>query len=151
MDVPVGEEPPRNPLTSPAQAAAMVAAARSTRLTGRAALLAVVICAIALSLAYPVREYIAQRQQIDQLLAQQQTLSEQVKALQQQDRELSQTWYIEQQARDELHMCFPDEQCYEVVSGQPGQAAAKPQQAPADPWYAKLWDSVQTADAQSGR
>jgi len=47
----------------------MAAAARPTRLTGRAALLAVVICAIALSLAYPVREYIAQRQQIDQLLA----------------------------------------------------------------------------------
>ena len=46
----------------------MAAAARPTRLTGRAALLAVVICAIALSLAYPVREYIAQRQQIDQLL-----------------------------------------------------------------------------------
>ena len=46
--------------TSPAQAAALVAAARSTRLTGRAAVLAVVICAIALSLAYPVREYIAQ-------------------------------------------------------------------------------------------
>ena len=44
------------------------------RLTGRAALLAVVICAIALSLAYPVREYIAQRQQIDQLLAAQQTM-----------------------------------------------------------------------------
>jgi len=136
---------------SAAQAAAAAAAARSTRLTGRAALLAVVICAIALSLAYPVREYIAQRQQIDQLLAQQQTLTEQVKALQQQDVELSQTWYIEQQARDELHMCFPDEQCYEVVSGQPAKAPAKPQQAPADPWYAKLWQSVQKADAQPGR
>ena len=82
-------------------------------------MLAVVICAIALSLAYPVREYIAQRQQIDQLLAQQQTLSAQVQALQQQDTKLTQTWYIEQQARAQLHMCFPDEQCYEVISGQP--------------------------------
>ena len=34
---------------------------RTTRLTSRAAVLAVVVCAIALSLAYPVREYIAQR------------------------------------------------------------------------------------------
>ena len=67
---------------SPAQAAALAAVARSTKLTGRAALLAVVICAIALSLAYPVREYIAQRQQIDQLLAQQQTMSAEVQALQ---------------------------------------------------------------------
>ena len=72
---------------------------RATRLTSRAAVLAVVICAIALSLAYPVREYIAQRQQVDQLLAQQQTLSAQVQALQQQDTKLTQTWYIEQQAR----------------------------------------------------
>ena len=45
------------------------AAPRATRLTGRAAVLAVVICAIALSLAYPVREYVNQRRQIDALVA----------------------------------------------------------------------------------
>ena len=92
-----GQPSPAQP--SPAQAAAMAAVARSTKLTGRAALLAVVICAIALSLAYPVREYIAQRQQIDQLLAQQQTMAAQVKALQAEATKLSQTWYIEQEAR----------------------------------------------------
>jgi len=140
-----------SPQVSAAQAAAEVAAARPTRLTGRAALLAVVICAIALSLAYPVREYIAQRQQIDQLLAQQQMLSDQVQALEQQNVKLSQTWYIEQQAEDQLHMCFPNENCYEVVSGQTAQAAATPKQAPADPWYAKLWHSVQQADAQPAK
>ncbi len=134
---------------SAAQAAAMAAVARSTKLTGRAALLAVVICAIALSLAYPVREYIAQRQQIDQLLAQQQSMAAQVKALQEQDIKLSQTWYIEQEARDQLHMCFPKEQCYEVVSGQPAKASVARPQAAADPWYAKLWQSVQKADAGS--
>ena len=135
--------------TSPAQAAALVAAARSTRLTGRAAVLAVVICAIALSLAYPVREYIAQRQQIDQLLAQQQSMVASVKALQAQDIQLSQTWYIEQEARDELHMCFPQEQCYEVITGQQAKASVAKPQAAADPWYAKLWDSVQKADASN--
>ena len=144
MSEPTGE-------VSRAQAAAAAAAARSTRLTGRAAVLAVVICAIALSLAYPVREYIAQRQQIDQLLAQQQTLSAQVQALQQQDTKLSQTWYIEQQARAQLHMCFPDEQCYEVISGQPPPSATARSAAPGDPWYAKLWGSVQRADAEPSR
>jgi cell division protein FtsB len=139
--------PPSGEPTSPAQAAALVAAARSTRLTGRAAVLAVVICAIALSLAYPVREYIAQRQQIDQLLAQQQTLSAQVQALQQQDAKLTQTWYIEQQARTQLHMCFPDEQCYEVISGQPPQQPSSKQSA-SDPWYDKLLQSVKHADAE---
>jgi cell division protein FtsB len=134
---------------SPAQAAAMAAVARSTKLTGRAALLAVVICAIALSLAYPVREYIAQRQQIDQLLAQQQSMAAQVKALQGQQVEQSQSWYVEQEARDQLHMCFPQEQCYQVISGQPAKASVAKPQAVADPWYAKLWDSVQKADAGS--
>jgi cell division protein FtsB len=142
---------PRPAQPSPAQAAALVAAARSTKLTGRAALLAVVICAIALSLAYPVREYIAQRQQIDQLLAQQQSLAGEVQALQVQDTKLSQTWYIEQQARDQLHMCFPRETCYQVVSGQPAKAQSAKPQAAADPWYAKLWTSVQQADARPGK
>jgi cell division protein FtsB len=132
---------------SPAQAAALAAVARSTKLTGRAALLAVVICAIALSLAYPVREYIAQRQQIDQLLAHQQTMSAQVRALEAEDSKLSQTWYIEQEAQQQLHMCFPQEQCYEVVSGQPAKASVTKPPVVADPWYAKLWESVQKADA----
>jgi cell division protein FtsB len=136
---------------SPAQAAAMAAASRSTRLTGRAALLAVVICAIALSLAYPVREYIAQRQQIDQLLARQQTVAAQVKALTEQKIKLSQTWYIEQQAEQQLHMCFPQEQCYVVVSGQPARHETAQPQAAANPWYAKLWQSVQKADAQPSK
>jgi cell division protein FtsB len=136
---------------SPGQAAALAAVARSTKLTGRAALLAVVICAIALSLAYPVREYIAQRQQIDQLQAQQQSISAQVKALQSESDKLSQTWYIEQEARNQLHMCFPQEQCYQVISGQPDQASAAKQQPVANPWYAKLWKSVQDADAPTSK
>ena len=136
---------------SAAQAAALAAAARSTRLTGRAALLAVVICAIALSLAYPIREYIAQRQQIDQLLAEQQTMAAQVKALSEERTRLSQDWYVEQEARDELHMCFPQEQCYVVVSGQSAKTSAAGPQLAADPWYAKLWQSVQRADAQPSR
>jgi cell division protein FtsB len=129
----------------------MAAAARSTRLTGRAALLAVVICAIALSLAYPVREYIAQRQQVDQLLALRQTMSAQVKALQEQSAKLGQAWYVEQQARDELHMCFPGQQCYEVISGgKPAAAKVARRAAPPQPWYSKLWGSVRRADAQPG-
>lgn len=149
--IPPGSSEGLRPPVPPGQTAAMAAAARSTRLTGRAALLAVVICAIALSLAYPVREYIAQRQQIDQLLALRQTMSAQVKALQEQGAKLGQTWYIEQRARDELHMCFPGEQCYEVISGKPAPpAAARRAAAPPQPWYSKLWASVRRAGAQPG-
>jgi cell division protein FtsL len=123
------------------------AAPRTTRLTGRAAVLAVVICAIALSLAYPIREYITQRRQIDALVAQQQTTLAQVKNLENQQSRLSSPAYIEQLARQELDMCFPGAQCYIVEGNQPqaGPAhAAKPGPAP---WYDKLWQSVQQADA----
>ena len=120
---------------------------RTTRLTGRAAVLAVVICAIVLSLAYPVREYIAQRQQIDQLVAQQQTMLTQVKNLQAQQAKLSDRSYIEQLARQELDMCFPDTQCYVIEGGQPLLNGTRPQRSGPEPWYAKLWRSVEQADA----
>jgi cell division protein FtsL len=122
---------------------------RATRMTSRAAVLAVVICAIALSLAYPVREYVDQRQQIGQLVAQQQTMLAQVKDLQAEQAKLSERSYIEQQARQELDMCFPGAQCYIVEGGHsPISGTPAPHSGPA-PWYAKLWRSVEQAD--SGR
>jgi cell division protein FtsL len=120
---------------------------RATRLTSRAAVLAVVICAIALSLAYPVREYVAQRQQIGQLVAQQQTMLAQVKDLQAEQAKLSERSYIEQLARQELDMCFPGAQCY-VVEGSELLIGGAPELHPGPaPWYAKLWRSVEQADS----
>ena len=114
--------------------------------TGRAAILAVVLCAIALSLAYPVREYIAQRRQIDQLRAQRIQTALQLKRLEQERKRLKQPAYIEQQARDRLHMCFPGQTCYVIIDRRSGGGkgpAARPDQVP---WYARLWSSVQEAN-----
>jgi cell division protein FtsB len=124
---------------------------RPTRLTGRAALLVVVICAIALSLAYPVREYIGQRRQIDQLLATQQSVSAQVKNLQAQQQRFADPAYIEQQARDQLHMCFPTEKCYVIIGNAAPPDATPRQTRTAAPWYAKLWQSVKKADQAPAR
>ena len=124
---------------------------RTTRLTSRAAVLAVVICAVVLSLAYPVREYLAQRQQIDQLVAQQQTMLTQVKNLQAQQAKLSERSYIEQLAREELDMCFPGTQCYVIEGSQPLTNGTRPQQPGPAPWYAKLWRSVEQAGAGPAR
>ena len=123
------------------------AAPRATRLTGRAAVLAVVICAIALSLAYPVREYVNQRRQIDALVAQQQSMLAQVKNLQAQQARLSSPAYIEQLARQELNMCFPGTRCYIVEGGQPRTSTAQAAKPGPASWYDKLWRSVQQADA----
>jgi cell division protein FtsL len=127
------------------------ASPRTTRLTSRAAVLAVVICAIALSLAYPVRAYLAQRQQIDQLVAQQQTMLTQVKNLQAEQARLSDRSYIEQLARQELDMCFPGTQCYVIEGSQALTNGTQPRQSGPTPWYAKLWASVQQAGASPAR
>ena len=123
------------------------AAPRPTRLTGRAAVLAVVICAIALSLAYPVREYVTQRKQIDALVAQQQVMLNQVKGLEQEQARLNNPAYIEQLARQELNMCYPGTRCYVVEGSQPRIGTAQAAKAGPAPWYDKLWRSVQQADA----
>jgi cell division protein FtsB len=137
--------------TSPASPRSARPPLRSTKLTGRAALLAVVMCAIALSLAYPVREYIGQRRQIDQLLATQQSLSQQVKNLQAQQKQFSDPSYIEQQARDQLHYCMTGEKCYVIIGNSPAPDAASARTTTATSWYSKLWGSVQKADQTSGK
>jgi len=116
------------------------------RFTSRAAVLAVVLCAIALSLAYPVREYIGQRRQIDQLTAQRATAEAAVRRLQAEDRKLTSPAYVEQQARDRLHMCMPGQTCYVVIPGKKPPVAVAPAPAPVTPWYEKLWGSVRAAN-----
>ena len=127
------------------------AAPRTTRLTGRAAVLAVVICAIALSLAYPVREYVTQRKQIDALVAQQRVMLNQVKNLEQEQARLNDPAYIEKRARQELDLCFPRTTCYIVTGGQHQASTAPAAKAGPAPWYDKLWHSVQQADASTAK
>jgi cell division protein FtsB len=114
------------------------------RFTSRAAVLAVVICAIALSLAYPVREYIAQSRQIDQLQAERQMTLAQLRSLEREQQRLGDPAYVEQLARDKLHFCLTGQTCYVIIGG-PGSGAASARAA-GTPWYDRLWHSVQQAD-----
>jgi cell division protein FtsB len=114
------------------------------RFTSRAAVLAVVICAVALSLAYPVREYIAQSRQIDQLQAERQMTLAQLRSLEREQQRLTDPAYVEQLARDKLHFCLTGQTCYVIIGG-PGSGAASARAA-GTPWYDRLWHSVQQAD-----
>jgi cell division protein FtsL len=124
-------------------------AADRARFTSRAAVLAVVICAIALSLAYPVREYIAQRRQIDQLQAERQLLTTQLRQLDQQQGRLNDPTYIEQLARNKLHLCLRGSTCYVVINDQSGHSGAQATAASLTPWYERMWQSVQQANRGS--
>jgi len=110
-----------------------------------------VICAIALSLAYPVREYIAQRRQIDQLEAQRQAIAATLSGLEAQQHKLTSNAYVEQQAQDRLHMCLPTQTCYVIISPRRPAERAAPVHTPGTPWYERLWNSVQQADKTSAR
>jgi cell division protein FtsB len=120
------------------------------KLTSRAAVLVVVLCGIALTLAYPVREYIADRRQIDQLATQNAQIAAEVKHLRAEQHALVSPALIEEEARDNLHMCFPSQTCYEVIyPGKPRANGDSPQAT--TPWYGRLWKSVAAADANTSR
>ncbi|MGH3276251.1 MAG: FtsB family cell division protein [Streptosporangiaceae bacterium] len=125
------------------------AAGDRPRFTSRAAVLIVVICAIALSLAYPVREYISQLHQIDQLRTQRTAIAARVRQLKAERTDLSSPAYVEQQARDRLQMCFPAQTCYVITDGTQPAAPARSRRPAARPWYEKLWSSVGQAGKAS--
>jgi cell division protein FtsB len=120
------------------------------KLTGRAAVLAIVLCAITLTLAYPVRAYIADRRQIDQLAASNARLAQQVTHLRAEARSLTSPTVIEQEARDDLHMCFPSQTCYDVIPLVSPHAKTGTKPA-GSPWYGRLWASVQKADGSPAK
>ncbi|GII52927.1 septation ring formation regulator EzrA [Planotetraspora thailandica] len=126
--------------------------AKRPQLTGRAAILAVVVCAIAMSLAYPVREYVAQRRQIAQLEQQQTQALRQLQKLEERRKQLEDPEYIKRQAKERLHYCEPGAKCFVVLDASNGKSQAKQgsKQAAKPPWYLTLWQSVEAADSGRG-
>ncbi|WP_028648957.1 septum formation initiator family protein [Nocardiopsis sp. CNT312] len=117
-------------------------------LTSRAAILAVVVCVIALSLAYPLREFILQRSQIAELRDQQARMEESVGELQIREDELVRDEYVEREARTRLHYQYPGETAYIVIRPD-GEEAGPGEAEPDTPWFTTLWDSVEEADDPS--
>ena len=123
-------------------------AARSrSHLTSRAAILAIVVCAITLSLAYPVREYIAQRRQISALEAQQAAVSKRVAALEKRKSQLGDDDYVRREAARRLHFCYPGRKCYIVLHDEKNGRGGHPsERQESRPWFTTLWKSVEAAD-----
>ncbi|GAA2652985.1 MULTISPECIES: FtsB family cell division protein [Nonomuraea] len=126
--------------------------AKRPQLTGRAAILAVVVCAIAMSLAYPVREYVAQRRAISQLEADKAKEQEEQRKLTERQKQLHDPNYQKREARRRLHYCGAGEKCYMVADKEAKRAQASTRQQPTTtpPWYETLWESVEAADTGKG-
>jgi cell division protein FtsB len=121
---------------------------RKTSFTGRAAVLAVVLAALAIALAGPMRQLTTQRSQISSLRSDVAQQSQQLKSLQQQQKLWADPSYIAQQARERLHYVMPGEVPYIPLAPTPSASSSAGADAVADqPWYAQLWSSIQGADA----
>ena len=120
-------------------------------MTGRAAVLGLVVCALVLSLAYPAKEFLAQRGEIGRLRAEQAQAQARVSALQERKRQLGDPAYVRAQARARLHYVLPGETVYVVVppSGGGTESSAEPDLPKVrqdGSWYGRLWETVRSAD-----
>jgi cell division protein FtsB len=123
---------------------------RRSSLTGRAAVLALVVCLLAISLAYPLREYLSQRGDIRQYRATVAEQEQRVAELRRQHDRWRDPAYVEAQARERLHYVMPGETSYVVLEADDtpapdGVVAATKAEATRSPWFTDLWSSVETA------
>lgn len=121
--------------------------ARRSRLTGRAALLALVLCSMVVALAYPIRQYVSQRAEIADMQRQKEEAALRVEQL----RDLKARWqddaYAEQQIRLRLHYVLPGETGFIVVDPDAAKQARTGRRAADRPWYTNIWAGVDKADA----
>uniref|UniRef100_UPI0015F1022F FtsB family cell division protein n=1 Tax=Pseudonocardia pini TaxID=2758030 RepID=UPI0015F1022F len=104
--------------------------------------LAIVVCALALTVAVPLRNYVAQRQDLAAVTAQQQALQAEVAELNEQKSRLSNPDEVAAEARSRLGYVRPGEVPYVVqlpntLSAEEVEAARR-----ATPWYRSLWSEV---------
>ncbi|WP_245566642.1 MULTISPECIES: septum formation initiator family protein [Thermocrispum] len=126
----------------------LAGAARALGLTStrRAAIAALVVCALAFTLAVPLRTYLAQRAEVAEQEELKQQLVGKVAELERRKRELSDPAHIEAEARRRLRYVMPGETPYIVQL--PGDAWTDGTSEPGkrdkvdEAWFEKLWAGV---------
>ncbi|MDH6676169.1 cell division protein FtsB [Rhodococcus sp. LBL1] len=113
--------------------------------TGRAVILGVVICALALTLAVPLRTYLTQRSEADRLASEQLQLERQLEELQRQKEQIDDPAWIASQGRERLGLVRPGETPYKVqLPGdyKPPQKDAPPPPPSTGAWHSDLWQRL---------
>ena len=127
--------------------------------TGRAVLLAGLVLLLALTLAGPMRQYLAGRAELVRLAAEGRTLDQRAKDLTTQLQREADPTYRERQARERLTYVLPGDRLIVIVDGKAvegdaGTLSSAAVAAEKAPWYEGLLQSLSTADgdpARSGR
>ena len=115
-----------------------------SRLARQVAILGLVLCAVALSVAFPVRNYLEQRTELADAVASQQSLEQQRDELQARKNALQDASYVAAEARRRLQYVTPGETVFVVHAPDIGADAPSGAAAPASdqPWYGSLWDTL---------
>ncbi|WP_037888263.1 FtsB family cell division protein [Streptomyces viridochromogenes] len=121
--------------------------AQRSRLTGRAALLALVLCSLVVALAYPIRQYVSQRAEIADMQRQKEEAAQRVEQLRDAKARWQDDAYAEQQIRQRLHYVMPGEIGYVVIDPDAAKQSRSDQGGADRPWYTNIWDGVDKADA----
>jgi cell division protein FtsB len=125
------------------------AGAGRTRFTGRAGILALALCAVMVTVAYPLQQYLAQRSQLDALEQQNTTTARQVAALQSEFAKWSDPAFVAIQARTRLHYLRPGEIGYVVPNPAAGSEPLGIPTPSTQPWYERLWSTVKSPSASA--
>ena len=140
----------RRPGRRTAGVPASAAVRRRPLFTGRAVLLGGLILLLALTLAGPIRQYLAGRAELVRLAAEGQQLDQREADLHTQLERQSDPAYAERQARERLTYVLPGDRLVIIADGhaRDGDPGTAPTKAPTDPapWYEGLLDSVKAAD-----
>ncbi|MFE3516833.1 septum formation initiator family protein [Streptomyces sp. NPDC059166] len=122
--------------------------ARRSRLTGRAAFLALIVCSLVVALAYPMRQYVSQRDQIAEQERLSQEARQRTEELRDEKARLKDDAYIRRLARQHLHYVLPGETGYTVVDPDAAEERRGDPGATGRPWHSNLWDGVDSADRE---
>lgn len=157
---PRGRSVPRRPAPRPAAAAgtssatsrAAAAEAPRSRLTGRAAILVLVLAVLTVSYASSLRAYLDQRAHITDLKEQIALRQASIAELEREKRRWEDPAYLKQQAR-ELNYVMPGETSYVVLdeNGEPLERDSEltdpstVAQKPPTAWWSNAWESVELA------
>ncbi|WP_018634634.1 FtsB family cell division protein [Parafrankia elaeagni] len=118
---------------------------RRRALTTRATLLAVVICVLVLTLAYPLRLYLQQQAKISELTRANAERQSRVDDLRDQVGRYDDSEWVADEARRRLHYVLPGEKSYlmRTTPQQTAEAGAESGAGTGDgSWYNRLWSQL---------
>lgn len=141
-----GLRPHRSGSGVPRVAAKRIRAPRPRQLSGRTTALTVVLVALIVAYAFPMRVYLGQQAEINRLVAAQEQQRQRIAALTESLSKWEDDDYVIAQARWRLKYVRPGEVAYIVLDDQAPGAAGGSGAAGVGPWYRQIWSNIQAAD-----